>query len=89
MVNNCKPHSNSFSDALGIMSAASPQIMAGKHKEGKSFPVGIYSPHNRGLALDVCVVQCIKLVQCLTSSNIETGILFSSIYGKKWYYIDI
>ncbi len=54
--------------------------MAGKNQDKKRFSVGVCAPHrlSRGLVLNVCVVQCIKLFQCM-----EIGIFFSSIFGKK------
>ncbi len=74
MVNNCKRYSSSFSDVLGmcIASVASLQIMVDhgrKHQKNREIFSLCLHPHrlNRGLALNVCVGQCIKLFQCFTS----------------------
>ncbi len=81
---SCKGYSRSFSDVLlvCVVSAASLQIMVDhgrKQQENERFSVGVYTPHrlNRGLELNVCVVQSIKLFHCLTSSTTAQKQAFS------------
>ncbi len=57
-----------------VVSAASLQIMVDhgrKQQENERFSVSVCAPHrlNRGLELNVCVAQCIKLFQYFTSST--------------------
>ncbi len=84
MVNSCKCYSSSFSDILGIRiaSAAALQKMMdrgkGASREREIF-CSLCGPHrlNRGLALNVCVVQCVKLFQCFTSFATALNYVFS------------
>ncbi len=77
MVESCKGYSSSFCDVLLVcvlVSAASLQMMVDhgrKQQENERFSVGVRAPHrsNRGLELNVCVVQCVEPFQSLTSST--------------------
>ncbi len=91
IVNSCKGYSRSFSDVLlmCVVSAASLQITVDrgrKQQENERFSVGVCAPHrlNRGLELNVCGVQSIELLHCLTSSTTDRNrLFFSSIFCKK------